>query len=58
MLAVGGKCDVLIPRDGEDKYCYAMHLYPEDAFGQDEPRLNYVKRDARFKRSIIGLNYQ
>jgi hypothetical protein len=57
MLAVGGKCDVLIPEDREDGYCYPMHLYPEDSFREDEKRINYIKKIAKIKKSIIGVSY-
>jgi hypothetical protein len=57
MLSVGGKCDVLIPEHGENNYYYPIHLYPEDAFGNDENRINYIKRIAAVKKSIIGINY-
>lgn len=57
MLAVGGKCDVLIPDHGHNGYHYAHHLYPEDAHGGEERRLNYVAMSAKHKRSICGLRY-
>lgn len=57
MLAVRGKCDVLIPDCGLNGYNYGMHLYPDDAFRGEEQRLEYIRMFSKFKRSLVGIKY-
>lgn len=57
MLAVNGKCDVIIPEHGEGGYDWPLHLYPADAFQDGIARVNYLRRKAMANSTIVGVRY-